>query len=839
MDNFKDKHFLNVADSLESSWPSFLPQPSDPVLLEKVWVQPFEIITDPITLKAKATFFFEEEISLNIPGIDAVSILLAQAYSGTLISLEVQIKPELQVKLIEVPIAIRLKQDLLKPVKESTTSDGTKEYVVDDSKSYLDIALGKVGFTISSEGGISFQLTTAVDLPKCMIGDTGVVIEAKDMKFHFDESAPPPGQPAGWKGLYFASLSMYLPKDLATTVGSLSLTDCYIGNGGFSGKITNTWLPPLNASLFGMAVTLNSVSIALVQNVFTRASLTGAFKLPFFEEMVNIDIGFGLDGFTVALSGAGGLFKLEKAGLLSIEISSMGFEDKDGILIVSISGKLKPLFGGLDWPTFDVRKISIDANGHVQLEGGWLDLPDHYSLNFFGFQLEIKHIGLGKNDDSSKWIGFSGALRLIDGLQAGASVDGLRISWQDGASGPTDLSISFNGIGVEFEVPAVFRFKGAISYRELPGNVHRFDGAIKLELITLNLEIDAQLVIGTADAPGEGAYTFMAIYLGVDLPVGIPLWTTGLALYGIEGLFALQMEPDKHTDEPWYGMADGEGWYKRPAIGVTDLLKWTNRQDSFALGAGITIGTFPDNGFSFSGRMLLAIIFPGPIILIEGKGNILKARSSLRGDPLFRALMVMDAREGTITIGLDAQYKFAEGGELLDIQGSVEAFFSFVDPMAWHLYIGMKDPEEKRIRAKVLSLFEASAYFMLDAHSLAYGGWVGYNGHWSFGPLRVTFEAWIDHNMKLSYSPAHVYGDLWAHGKVALTVFGFGLGLSIDARIEGEVYDPFHLLGEFEVGISLPWPLPDFSADVSLEWGPEPTPPGYSATTEGSGNRTF
>ena len=69
---------------------------------------------------------------------------------------------------------------------------------------------------------------------------------------------------------------------------------------------------------------------------------------------------------------------------------------------------------------------------NVKLEGGWLDLRDGYSLDFHGFKVEISKMGFGKNEDGSKWIGFSGALNLVDGLAAGASVEGLKVTWRRG-----------------------------------------------------------------------------------------------------------------------------------------------------------------------------------------------------------------------------------------------------------------------------------------------------------------------------------------------------------------------------------------------------------------------
>lgn len=71
----------------------------------------------------------------------------------------------------------------------------------------------------------------------------------------------------------------------------------------------------------------------------------------------------------------------------------------------------------------------------------------------------------------------SGGLKLVEGMPAGASVEGLRLTWYKDGS----IDVTLNGVAVEFSVSDVLAFKGAVSYRELPVDgqpVHRFDGAI-------------------------------------------------------------------------------------------------------------------------------------------------------------------------------------------------------------------------------------------------------------------------------------------------------------------------------------------------------------------------
>ncbi len=825
------KHYLNAGQVLPSVWPSFLPTLPEDTFLDDVWVAPLEMDQAADHLITRGSLLINGNLELGIPGIDAVKLMMSAVGGSTYLPLEVQVLPEFAFRMKDLPLALRFSKDLLKPVRRAASggADQPVKWEVDPTKEYVDIELAEIDLGINADGDIAIDVEGQIDLPPVMLGDSGVVIEAHGIGLYLDATNPPPGQPAGWKGIYIGQASLYLPGEIGEIVGNLQLTNAYIGNGGFTGNVSDTWTPALSAELFGMTFSLEAVQISFVQNALVASSIRGTITLPFFDAPVPVEIAINLNGsFTVKLGGSNaGLFELTKPGLLKLELDSLGFELKDNLFTAKMSGKIQPLIGELDWPGFDVRELSIDSQGHVHIDGGWLNLRDQYSLSFYGFTMEITQLGLGNNEDGTRWVGFSGGLKLVDGLKAGASVKGLRITWGDVGT----PSISLDGVGVEFEVPDVLRFKGEVAYRKLTqgaNTVHRFDGALKLELLCIDLSIDAEIVIGTASGP-DGHYTFMGIYLGIELPAGIPLWSTGLALYGMAGLFAGNMAPDRLQDEPWYGIGPGEGWYKRPELGVTDLsAKWKNQRAAFAIGAGITIGTLPDNGYTFNGRMLFLLSFPGPVLMIEGKANILKERSSLGEDPIFRCLVVLDFQAGSFLVGIDAQYKYDKAGRLIDIGASAEMYFSFSDPSAWHLYLGMKEPRERRIRAHILSLWEANSYYMLDNKSMATGAWVGYDANWKFGPVSVTLEAWLETNVKVSWRPVHFYGDLWAHGKLEIKVFWFGFGFSIDAYIEADVFDPFHILAKLTVTINLPWPLPDFDVEVKLEWGPEsdwPLPP--------------
>ncbi|NLF14525.1 MAG: hypothetical protein GX597_22275, partial [Anaerolineaceae bacterium] len=502
-----------------------------------------------ITLQMQFEVEVLSDVVIDLAGLEGVSLVLNPGGFGVAFAAE----PDGFELSFEVGAGIGFSPSLLPPYRAVTQGDGTVKFEPDDSREYTQINLANVAVTVDHTGAIDCDAGAGIKLTDpAMIGNTGVIVETADVELNLSgDGSRPAGTPPGWKGLMINNASLRIPDVFS---GAIVATGFGIGSGGVSGTLgatfglsysNGTFSGDLVGDVLGMQGGLSEISLTLQQNIPAGGGIKAQIKLPFFddaEEPLDIEIGFTVDGgFTVAIDRPDGLVTLSKPGVLSVSIDSIGFAVDDGVFTVIISGKITPLFGDLDWPTFDVKELSIDSEGNVHLDGGWLDLPNQYAINFYGFQFEITQLGFGKTDDGGKWVGFSGGLKLVDGLSAGASVEGLRISWyEDGAGNIVDVGISFSGVGVEFEVPDVLRFKGEVSYRQLEVNgeqVDRFDGAIKLELLTLGLEIDAVLVVGSASSP-EGSYTFFAIYLGVELPAGIPLWSTGLALYGMAGLFA-------------------------------------------------------------------------------------------------------------------------------------------------------------------------------------------------------------------------------------------------------------------------------------------------------------
>ena len=773
-------------------------------------------------------FSFAPEAVFQIPGLGGFSLVFGGAQDDALIVRWEGGEQNHWQLLLAGAMRIRFPREWMRPVDRQ---DG--RWIDDGSRPFAEIDLS-AGIAFDESGNVWFEGENEFSLGPVMIADTGVVVEGA-LALDLSENSSLPetlalGLSESWRGAIFKNLIIHLPDDLNAPIvpESLQLTNFHIGGGGISGSISGHWDPAqTRGEFFGVGIGLREIEIEFLQNSLTEFSVGAELELPFFDQPLDVALSIDLDGnWLVSLAAEDGLTTLTAPELIEIQLNGLGFGVESGVFFVTLSGNIRPLVADIEWPSFEVEELTIDSKGNVRIEGGWIDLRDQFAFTFYGFQMEVSRIGFGKEDDGSKWIGFSAAINFIDQISLGGSVEGMRISWKDGASGPTDIGVSVEGVGVNLEIPDVLKFAGQVRFTEesLPPpeeniRVNMFRGDIDLEIIPVDLRIDASLAIGKLPPHGDIA---LYVYVGVELPFGILLGSTNVGIYGMAGLFAMNMAPNKARDEEWVGdlREEGSGWYTRnlpPSATSSD--RWGIERDALGFGVGVTLGTYADNGYLVSGKKLLALIFPGPIILIEGGANILKERSSLSDEPIFRSLVVIDGRAGMILMSIAAQYAIDEGGDLYQVNGSAEAFFDYKNFRNWHLYLGQKEPVEKRIRATILNLFDANAYFMLDHDGLALGAWVGYDRTWSFGPLQVTLSSFIEGGAALRFKPIQFHGELHLHGEVRLRVWKFGLGLMVDARLVVDAPEPFKVCGSFAVEIELPWPLPDFGASIEMCWG--------------------
>jgi len=614
---------------------------------------------------------------------------------------------------------------------------------------------------------------------------------------------------------------------------------------------------PLNLAAFGgFDLALTRFELTVAHGRFTDANIRGRISLPFFTNKdgshlaLNIELSpnstgpFSDPAATLVPVLSDVQEKLTNEGLallqyvlpasgLDLQIASMQIsKGADGDYGIEIDGKLLLSIAGLNWPSFEFHGLRIDSHGNVALEDGWINLPSQMAIDYFGFKLTLQKLGFG-SDNGVRWIGFNGELQLVEGIPLGGSVRGLRLNLNDG-------TLSFTGVSVAFEIPSVLEFSGDIEHVQaktlsdiknaglpdsfvlpaelLPLNV--FLGGVHLSITALPkpLEIDAKLIVGNIQ--GNSVF-FLA--LGADLPVGIPIFLD-VSLYGLNGLFASNLQPDPvghgHT---WWD------WFKSPNTGgiafpggpdnysATDVHKWLNpHSGAFALGAGTVIGTSHDDGFTVSAGVTLVLMLPGPIVTLIGRANILSKRVRAANDERtnFEALATFDGNADTFDLAVSAHYEIPI---VLEIEGTAALH---AGPDGWYFALG-KPPHDQRVRARIFDLFETNAYFVVSNDGLLTGTWIGYQNSWRFGPLSVSINAFMATIQAMQWSPLQIGGGIELHGEVHLRAFGIGIGISVDALLEGCAPNPYWVHGEFHVELETPWPLPDVGATVSLTWGGE------------------
>jgi hypothetical protein len=820
--------YITLEKYLSAYWPHDILEMPDAHALDSVWIGPSGADADSETgdLSFSTSLLFEQALHINFGLIDGLAIVFGTAdltteiaISGSLVGLADPDSFDVALSIGPLPITVIFDSDFLTPA-DADRSQTPPTFVPREGEP-VNIEIASVTVSAHVRGEMGLDWDAGVALAPVFIGDSGVVIEAEAISLYLSDDAPPPvGMEAGWRGVKFEGLKVWLPEDLADLLpAGIELPEAYFGSGGFTGVVqldeNVTDYDEANAkSLFGFSFTLQSINLEFKQNALLASAITGFLKVPFFDEVLKTTIGLTNDGdFTASVASDEGLLILEKEGVVSVEVNAIQFIKEDEQFSFQLSGKLTPQIGDLDWPSFDVNALTIRSDGTVKVDGGWIDLPEPKALDLYGFRMEISQIGFGNEEDGRRWIGFSGGVHLVDMLPTGASVKGLRVIWDPtGARAP---EIKLQGVGFELTIPGVMQLSGEVSLIN-DETEHVFTGDAKLSLLPLGIGLDASLKIGHDT---EADFNYLYTFLSLQLPIGIPLWATGAAIYGLSGLYGMNVSPTTRQGD-WYG------WYlDEPKFDVTNTDKWAGELDGRAFGAGLVLGTLFDGGRVVSAKALFAMVLPGPTILLDGKANVLQLPPELTdasSEGIFDALAVLDAQAGNLQLDINAGWNLAK---VVDINASAEAYFDFASPRNWHLYLGQDKPDDRRIRAYVISLFHADAYLMIDSHGIAEGFGVNWGEDWRFGPVRIVARAWIEAGAGITWQPPQLEGSLSLGGEFEVSIAGFGVGLAVEASLSGKAPTLYWVKGDLHLQVKLPVPIKDLNEDILLEWKQDEIPP--------------
>ena len=475
-----------------------------------------------------------------------------------------------------------------------------------------------------------------------MIGSSGIILTVDSARWiapGVDEL--PTNTPDGFTGLFLDGAKVEFA---ALGIGDVTMDDVFIGTSGFSGTVgwedpDLTWNPAggsdgsgafegvLALELAGFDGGLSKFAVEFRQSALVGCEIAGCIYAPYIERVIGLDIGLDGDGSFTAIAepptckftnddpaaAAGArqrrLHPLRRhRGRLQVRRQpGRGACGRRRSCVVGAVGPRQALTSivrlarrrvqGLEHrhagPCRDRRRLARRRSGEERTAVS-------------GFPLQITRIGFGVEKDGRAWVGLNGGIKLHDILPVGASIEGLKVSWKDGRADELLARRHRCRARRRRDVSA----SSARPRSSRPTRRAASAATIKLSLDSVGLAIDVGIMVGRMN---DGTF-FFYLYIGVDLPVGIPLFSTGAAIYGFAGLLAVNLQPARVADEHWY-----YGYYKRSPVGVTPPEKWAVKRDAFAVGVGTTIGSMPDTGYAISAKVLLILSLPGPRILLQAR----------------------------------------------------------------------------------------------------------------------------------------------------------------------------------------------------------------------------
>jgi hypothetical protein len=733
---------------------------------------------------------------------------------------------DIKVGLEKVSVDISLPKGFLQPAKKN--SDGSYTAGGSDEQVKFKFDVNRILF--DSKGNLGFEGFTIKSEQHIALGDTGIFLVNVRVNLEITKNQS--------VIVTFPSTDVILPKDLAASglPNALKLTGGRIDDKGFSGQISAVWARPKSTKVLGFEGALGQVSIKFADNRLIAALIQGQIVLPFFDNpkspkspldvLVNIDEAGNLTAGLRAKANQS-IASLD-LGYFALQVSQLHIASGVKESMITLSGAIVLDPGSKTALKVAVQDLKISSTGAVYMQGGWYDVKHKLVYEHSGFKIQISRVGFGfgQGADKESFVGLDGAVNLVGSLPARASVTGFKFVWDERGN----YGFKLSGASAALAIKDVLVFEAGLEFFDesnpppIPGfNYSEFSGMmgkIKLALLPLDLNLSADLLVAKALIDGKEK-RFWFIVLRGDLPVGIPLGPSGIAIYGLQGLLAENMKPTRKPKTHWY-----RDWYRIQPIGVDHVDKWKppEKGSALAIGIGTTLGTMADNGYTFNARAILVIAVPGPVVMLAGKGNLLTPRKNLsdpNAEALFNFLALFDGNEGTLLFNLEVAYIQRK---LLEVRGLMEIFFDLNDADNWHFYLGEK-PKEKRIQAKLVDFLSANTYFMLDSRKIDFGFYIGYGPkRWVFGPLTVQLAAYMKGEATISWRPQFFDAKLTMYGELLIKLFWFQLGLLLEASVAVKTPTPYRVDILARAKLKLPFPLPSPEVKIHLVFE-DPVPP--------------
>jgi hypothetical protein len=772
------------------------------------------------------------------------------------------ITPKVKASLT-VSAGIEFPTQIIRPVY----ADGTP---ILNAKSLFQF--GEATLFVDSEAGIGYQAELAGSLLPGQpayheIGNTGLLVSFDKAKLDLSRTsniaeADAAGYPADFTGLYVKQASISLSKfgnlNAERKSAKLYAEDLLVGSGGISGRIGLEANGVLHRK-FGehFAAELNAFSLTFRQGSIVNSDIRGTLTIPTLkqgdgEATIGIQAHIQQDGdFNVTAEPREEPYTLTLPDVFDLHVRNLELGKENNHFYIQVAGKLDfivdlPVLGQTLPKDIEIYRLRIWDTGEIEFEHGTITLPVAFRLQVGPVKLEVSQLALGSYARALpgvdpvtqeplqlryQFFGFDG---MINTGRAGVNASGNGIKYyfstnHDQMGVPFSQFMSIDGIAIDMSIPgnvpedkAAFLLDGYLSMRNPDANIPEshaateYSGSVSFTLPRINFSGSAGMRL-QPDIPA------FVVDIGMDLATPVPLGGTGLGIYGFRGLLGQHFMPAKYATHP--PLDDSATWweyFKAPSTitgreGI-EIDKFASKP-GFSVGAGVSIATAGDSGKIFSSKLFLLLGLPD-VFLIQGQAGILRDRIGLNDDvdPPFSALIIFGDR--SIRGNLGVNYNLPEGpgskGAIFSLQGNLDMAFFFNNASGWYLNIGKDFPENERVRARILTLFQGHAYLMLSMQGIRAGAGVQGDIDLSVGPFGVGLGGFLRLGGFISVKPVQIGGYMQVGGYAYIRFWKFKISASINVNFGVEAPHPFVITGGLQVKVKVLFVKLTF--DVDLTW---------------------
>lgn len=587
----------------------------------------------------------------------------------------------------------------------------------------------------------------------------------------------------------------------------------------------------------GFRVGFNQFDITFKQNKVISSNIKGALEIKKFvypgtTDPVHIDIEGHLrdEGDFNLTASAQPPYPIEFPDVFTYHMKSVELGKEDNDFYIGTSGTLQ--FEGflketLQLGPIEIERLRIYSDGSIEFKGGSVQLINPIVLPLGPVEITVSAIHYGSHQKE-----VNGVMRKFNyfGFDGGVSINPLGIEVRgdgvkyyycvDDLDDKPHPYLHIQTLYLDLVIPAnsgsLAKINGWVTIPE-PGVSKEYAGGITLQIPKAKLA-------GKAEMKLMPRYPAFIIDCELEPPVPIPLGT--FAIYGFRGLLGYRYVAEKQaiqgftSDNTWYE------YYKAPRRGINVQKfngpdKSVNYNTLVSLGAGATLGTSADDGYTFSIKAMALFSIPS-LFMIDGRANILAARLGLDDtqDPPFFAFVAVG--DDSLEFGFGADYKLPGNGKILTIYADVQAGFFFKNQKPWYVNIGTN---VNPITARILTLLTIKSYVMLSAKGIEAGARGEFNFDRNYGVIKVQAHAFIEVGGKVSFERPQMGAYLMAGVSARVRVLFVTLSLDIGILFGVEAPKPFLIYGKFyfrvKVGIKIfgkRITLFKFSGNLEVVW---------------------